>query len=568
MTLALRNPVELQAENAELRRRLEETEATLQAISGGEVDAFLIRHGSEDRVLVLGGVDRPYRLLIERMSQGAATLSVDGTVVYANRRLAELLGAGLSGLLGVSLGDFLAEADRPALADLLTRGLSGDAELELILERSDGKSLPALLSASRLLEEEDVLCLIVTDLTQKKRQEVERERLLEEQSARVAAERTTAVLRETDRRKDEFLAMLAHELRNPLAPLRNGIQVLSLVGGQDPTADKTREMMSRQVESLIRLVDDLLDVSRVSQGKIQLQKEPAELCQVVAGALESCRPVIDERGHQLEVELPEEPLPVVIDAVRISQVVINLLNNAAKFTPPGGRIGLSLERIGEAKDAVVKIRDSGIGIAPEMLPRIFGLFAQADPSVSRSEGGLGIGLTLARRLVEMHGGRLHAESAGLGKGSEFVVRIPLSMGEAVPGGERPAIEGPQRSSSLRILVVDDNRDAGESLSILLRLFGHEVRQAFDGPHAVTVAEDFGPDVVLLDIGMPGMSGYEVAEELQARPALANARLIALTGYGSAEDRSRSHAAGFHAHLVKPVELAALEPILAAIPAAS
>jgi CheY-like chemotaxis protein len=377
-----------------------------------------------------------------------------------------------------------------------------------------------------------------------------------------------AALRETDRRKDEFLAMLAHELRNPLAPLRNGLQVLNLIGSKDEAAQKTREMMGRQVESLVRLVDDLLDVSRVSRGKLQLHKRVVDLKVVVLLAVENCRAIIDDRRHELQLSLPEAPLPVEVDPLRLSQVVVNLLNNAAKFTPRGGRIGLTIEPGADASEVVLRVRDNGIGIAPEMLPQIFDLFIQADPTVSRAEGGLGIGLTLVRSLVEMHGGRLHAASDGLGRGCEITVRLPLFKGESEPAappevaGETPAPTRP----ALRILVVDDNRDAGESLTDLLRLLGHDVRQEWDGPQAVAAAVEFLPDLILLDLGMPGMSGFEVAEELRSRPALQKARLVALTGYGSPEDRSQSQAAGFHHHLVKPVELAVLEPILASIAA--
>jgi CheY-like chemotaxis protein len=373
------------------------------------------------------------------------------------------------------------------------------------------------------------------------------------------------VLREADRRKDEFLAMLAHELRNPLAPLSHGLEVLNRIGPREPAAQKACQMMSRQVQSLIRLVDDLLDVSRVSQGKIQLQRELIPLRQVVSRAIESSRPFIDERRHQLEVTLPEDPLWIDADPVRVPQVVINLLNNAAKFTPPGGRLAIAIEKAADSPHALVRIRDSGIGISADMMARIFDLFIQADPTVSRAEGGLGIGLTLSRRLVEMHGGSLHAQSAGLGQGSEFVIRFPLSAQAGESGREAgPRAAAPARAKPLRLLIVDDNRDAGESLAVLLRILGHDVRQVFDGQKAVALAAEFVPDVVLLDIGMPGMSGYEVAAELQALPALSHTRLVALTGYGSAEDRTRTREAGFHHHLVKPLELAALEPILLAL----
>jgi PAS domain S-box-containing protein len=567
MSTASQTPEGLRRENDDLRQRLEEAEATIRAISGGEVDAFLVRQGAEDQVLVLDGVDRPYRLLIERIQQGAVTLTADGTIIYTNRCFAQMVVAPAADLLGTTLSEYVLAPDRPTLAQLLKQGLAADAECELSLRHGGDATLLALLTASPLVEREGILCLVVTDLTQQKRHELERERLAQEHSARVAAERASEALREADRRKDEFLAMLGHELRNPLAPIRNGLQVLNLIDATEPEAQQTRAMMGRQVDNLVRMVDDLLDVGRVTQGKIKLQKERTDLKAVLTRAVESCRGFVDEHGHRLVVTLPDEPLPVEADVIRVAQVVINLLNNAAKFTPRGGTVSLSAERDAGADQAVVRVRDSGVGIAPGMLPKVFDLFAQVDPTVARSEGGLGIGLTLARRLVEMHGGSLEAASAGLGHGSEFIVRLPLAPGSATADGARPAGEpatGRAHVPGRRILIVDDNRDSAESLAVLLRLLGHDVHLAYDGTQALQVAADFVPEMVLLDIGLPGTSGYEVARDLWSQAALRDVRVVALSGYGSADDRQRSLDAGFYEHLVKPVDIGVLESLLAAM----
>jgi PAS domain S-box-containing protein len=367
-------------------------------------------------------------------------------------------------------------------------------------------------------------------------------------------------LREGDRRKDEFLALLAHELRNPLAPIRNGVEIMKMIGLGDPQLQQLRDMLERQVLHMSRLVDDLLDVSRITRGKITLRKEPMDLAAVVARAVETSRPLIDARRHELAVTLPPEPLRVQADPTRLAQVFANLLNNAAKYTQEGGRIGLTAARTGT--EVEVRVRDSGIGIAPEMLPRVFDLFAQADQSLEHSDGGLGIGLTLVRTLVEMHGGTVQAFSEGPARGSEFVVRLPL-LAEPLLGGQARAgtREERQAASARRVLVVDDNQDTALSLGLLLQLQGHEVFAAHDGPGALQAAQDYRPDAVLLDIGLPGMDGYEVARRIRLLPELERVLLVAMTGYGQEEDKRRSQAAGFNAHLVKPADLDALKVLL-------
>jgi PAS domain S-box-containing protein len=386
--------------------------------------------------------------------------------------------------------------------------------------------------------------------------------------AAVAVENTQLyqALRETDRRKDEFLATLAHELRNPLAPIRNALQILRMPRVDAGTVERSREMMERQVHHLVRLVDDLLDVSRVMRGKIELRREPVELATVVARAIETVQPLVDAQGHELSVRISPESLLIDGDPVRLAQVVGNLLTNAAKYTESGGRIWLTAERDGDM--AALRVRDNGIGIAPAMLPRIFELFVQVDHASTKAQGGLGIGLTLVKNLVEMHNGIVQARSDGLGRGSEFVVRLPLSVVkvEQEQGGQA----GPQTqppTSGYRLMVVDDNRDAADSLAMLLRLQGHEVRVAYSGVAALEMTKAYSPDVVFLDIGMPGMDGYEVARRLRQQPGLEKVVLAALTGWGQQEDRRRTAEAGFNHHLVKPPEPKAVESVLAGLKSA-
>ena len=365
-------------------------------------------------------------------------------------------------------------------------------------------------------------------------------------------------IQEADRRKNEFLAMLAHELRNPLAPIRCAVHILRQCDSDQPETHWAQDVIDRQVQQMARLVDDLLDISRITRGKITLRMEPVDLATVVSRAVETSRPLIDLRQHELMVSLPQEPLRVEADVTRLAQVVANLLNNAAKYTEEKGRIWLTAERQGG--DAVLRVRDSGAGIPEDMLSSIFELFTQLDRSLDRAQGGLGIGLTLVRSLVALHGGRVQAFSAGPNKGSEFVVRL-RALAETRPQEQsEESGECPVPCAPRRVLVVDDNADGADSLALHLRLSGHEVQVAYSGPAALKVAEPFRPDVVLLDIGLPGMDGYEVARRLRQQPGLADVVLVAVTGYGTDEDRSRSQEAGFDAHLVKPVDADALPPL--------
>lgn len=561
MTQRFLSPEALALENQQLRARLEEAEDLIRAINSGSVDAFLVQKGAEDQVLVLDGVDKPYRLLIERMAQAAVTLTEDGTIIYANRRLSDLLGESTAVLVGAELADYLQVADRPAFRKILAE-TDGDAEMDASMRGPSGALIPVHLAAATLLQPPRILSLVITDLREQKRQESERLAHIEEQAARRVAESAAESLREADRRKDEFLAMLAHELRSPLAPIRNGLEILDRLSSQDPTIVKTRTIMTRQVESLVRLVDDLLDASRVSQGKIELKRERMDLRTSVTRALESAQGFIEKRQQKLEVALPDQPIYLNGDTIRLAQAVINLLSNASKFTPAGGEITLTVRREGD--QASIVVRDTGMGIRPDMLSRIFELFAQVNASMGRTEGGLGIGLTLSRRLIELHGGTLEGASEGVNKGSQFTIRLPVEPVTARVQTASCSEESPAVVTSRRILVVDDNRDAAESLTILLNLLGHESRTEIDSENAVRSVREFKPDLVLLDISMPGMSGYEIANLIRQQPELGTVRVVAVSGYGSERHRQRSLSTGFDGHLVKPVGVEQLEEILRSI----
>jgi PAS domain S-box-containing protein len=374
--------------------------------------------------------------------------------------------------------------------------------------------------------------------------------------------RRIEVLEETGRRMNEFLAMLAHELRNPLAPIRNAVGLMRSKRIDDPTLQWSRDVIERQTAHLARLVDDLLDVSRITSGRLTLQKERLNISVIFDRAVEASRPLIEARNQVLEVQLPERSVWVEGDLVRLSQIVLNLLNNAAKYTPQGGRIWLGADR--EDALVLIRVRDSGVGISPELRTRIFDLFTQGSRTLDRADGGLGIGLTLVERLVALHGGTVEVRSEGANQGSEFIVRLPAVTAPARSDIARDEEDRPPAAQVCRrVLVVDDNRDATESMSMLLSVWGHDTRTAHDGPMALEVASEFQPEFVLLDIGLPGMDGYEVARRLQAMPGLKNTVLVAMTGYGQEEDRLRSKAAGFARHMVKPADPAKLRSLIEA-----
>jgi signal transduction histidine kinase/ActR/RegA family two-component response regulator len=380
--------------------------------------------------------------------------------------------------------------------------------------------------------------------------------------ALIEAKKAEDGLKEADKRKDEFLATLAHELRNPLAPIGNALQLLKLTGNKPEILENVRGIMENQVQQMVRLVDDLMDVSRITQGKIELRKERVMLGDIIKNAVEIAKPLIEENNHTLMVKLPAEVIWLEADFTRIAQVFSNLLNNAAKYTERGGTIEISARM--EDQKVHVSMQDNGLGIPPEKLKHIFDLFAQVDSSIERSRGGLGIGLTLVKKLVEMHGGTIQAESMGLGKGSEFIICLPTTNMETTSATSAIDELIPKKSHSYRILVVDDNEASAKTMMWTMEMLGHTSQIAHDGPSGIELSKSFYPDIVLLDIGLPGMNGYEVCQAMRKDPVLKNTVYVAQTGWGQKEHLERSNAAGFDYHLVKPVDINVLKNIISAL----
>ena len=436
--------------------------------------------------------------------------------------------------------------DELPMQKALARGVPIDDELYDV-ERADGKRLKLIVRANPIRDASGAVVggvAVGVDVT--------------------ALKNAEQALKEADQRKDEFLAMLGHELRNPLAGIRNALQLIRAPGATDQDLAWAYDVTERQMQNLVRLIDDLLDVSRITTGKVRLRRERVDAAAVVARAVASARPFIESRRHELSVTVADVPMPMEGDPTRLEQIIANLLNNAAKYTDEGGHIRLTAEVEGD--EAVIRVRDDGVGIAPETLPTLFELFAQADSSIDRARGGLGIGLTLARTLTAMHGGRVSGSSEGAGRGSEFTVRLPLlrardGTGDGDGGAARDSARAPGRSGPRRVLIVDDNLDTLQGMATLLKLSGHEVVTALDGVSAVATALEQRPEFILLDIGLPGMSGYEVAETLR-REGMTDAVLIAVSGYARENDRLRSRQAGFDHHLGKPVELEVVLALLA------
>jgi signal transduction histidine kinase/ActR/RegA family two-component response regulator len=376
-------------------------------------------------------------------------------------------------------------------------------------------------------------------------------------------EERSVALREADRRKDEFLATLAHELRNPLAPVMNSLELMKDANGDVELVEQSRATVERQIGQMVRLIDDLLDVNRITRNKLELKLERVELAAILGHAVESCRPLYDRAGHELDIASPPEPIYLSADPVRLAQVFVNLLTNSCKYTEPGGQVWLSVVR--QDNEVALTIRDTGVGIPREMLTKVFDLFTQVDRSLERTAGGLGIGLSLVKRLVEMHGGAVTAHSEGQDQGSEFVVRLPILV---EPIEREPAYESPSSKAlptpARKILVVDDNRDSAHTLALLLKRTGNQTRTAHDGAEAVETAADYAPDVILLDIGLPKMNGYEACRAIRELPRGKEIAIVALTGWGQDEDRRKSDEAGFDGHLVKPVALADLMKLLTSL----
>lgn len=642
---------------AALVRRLEEAEELVGAIRSGAVDAFIVGQGSEGRVYKLETADRPYRVFVESMQQGAITLDADGVILFCNPFALDLLRLSSQQTAGRTLRDFIASNDLTAFDALIVQARQRAATAEIAIARHDGTVVPVLVAMSPFaLDQMSAISVLLTDLTERRhhealwqaqaelRQSEEKFRTLAETLPQVVwtsdadgtldyvnarwtqysglnlaqtlspegiatihpddatatrtrwaeavrngtpFERQIRCRRSVDgvyrwflcralpvkdpsgrivkwfgtstdiddelqamRRKDEFVATLAHELRNPLAPIRNAVEVLSLNDQLAPDLCAARDIIGRQVTQMTRLIDDLLDVSRISLNRLQLRKELVELAAVVAQAVETIRPRAEASDLELSIDLPPTPVHVEADPIRLAQVFANLLDNACKYTERGGRVSLGVAVQGG--EVVARVRDTGIGIATDFLPHLFDKFSQAVPALERAQGGLGIGLALVQGLLDLHGGAVSAFSEGPGRGSEFVVRLPVAQRAAPTVGEAH-VEHASLVPRRRILVVDDNRDSTESLSMLLQLQGHEVAMAYDGLQALDMCERFRPEVVLLDIGMPKLNGYEACRRIREQPWGRDILLIAQTGWGQEEDRTRTRAAGFDAHLTKPID---------------
>jgi PAS domain S-box-containing protein len=493
-----------------------------------------------------------YRRLFQTARDGILILDADTLkIIDANPFMTEMLGYTLDEFLGKELWQIGLfedkQASQTAYEELKAKGYIRYDHLPL--ETKDGKRAEVeFVSNVYEVDHRPIAQCNIRDISERSRLE----RKMHEQAE---------VLADLHRRKDEFLAMLSHELRNPLAPIMNAVHLLRLQKQENRIQHQARTVIERQVGQLTRLVDDLMDVARITTGRVQLRPDRIVVSSIVERAVETVRPQIDQRRHVFTVSLPPHPIWLNADAARLEQVVVNLLTNAAKYTSEGGHIWLTVQQ--EGNECVLRLRDTGVGIAPELLPRIFDMFTQADRSLDRSQGGLGIGLALVQRLVEMHAGRVEAKSE-LGKGSEFVVHLPVALPSEPPmlspavGSAKPA------ATALRVLVVDDNVDTAETLASLLLESGHEVRIGHDGPTALEVAHSFQPDVVLLDIGLPGLSGYEVAKRLRQQSVLRNLVLVAVTGYGQESDRRSSREAGFDHYLVKPADFDKVRQILATV----
>jgi PAS domain S-box-containing protein len=512
---------------------------------------LLAKH--EQVALALTESEQRFRLLVEQVKDYAIFMvDLEGRATSWNEGVLRVLGFAEAEFIGVDVGKsiFTLEDQIRGVpeAELEQAAIAGTASNDRWMRRKDGGHFWASGITSALYDPRGRLIgytKVMRDLTQSKEAE--------------------DALKQADRRKDEFLATLAHELRNPLAPIRNSLHILKLASTNDHTLENLCSMLERQVHHLVRLVDDLLEVSRITRGKIELRREFVDLAVIARNAIETSRPLIDAGNHQLTVSLPTEPILLWGDPIRLGQVFANVLNNAAKYTYENGRIWFTAKKDGN--DVVISIRDNGMGIPAEMLPNVFEMFMQVDRTTKRAQGGLGIGLTLVKSLVELHGGKIGVHSDPTERGSEFIIRLPIYVATEVEvePREQPPASSPKLVSELkecRVLVVDDNADAATSLRILLKLQGALVEVAHNGPDALEAIEKSHPNVVLLDIGMPEMDGYEVAERVRKNRVYDDIVLIALTGWGQEEDRQRTRAAGFNHHLVKPANLAELQELLA------
>jgi PAS domain S-box-containing protein len=510
---------------------------------GNQIGQFMKRKHSEQALRIS---EASTRLMIDNALDGIVTIDQQGLITEWNRQAEVIFGWSHQEALGKSLAKLIIphayrDAHAQGMQRFLTDGSSNilNKRIEVDALNREGETFPIELTVTDLkLGECYYFTAFIRDITGRKKSE--------------------AALKEADRRKDEFLATLAHELRNPLAPLSNALNILQLPGVNVERSTEAIGIMRRQTQQIIRLVDDLLDVSRISHGKIELRKEHITLNEAVNHALETAKPPIEAAGHTFSVQLPDHPLWLNADLIRLSQILVNLLNNAAKYTPPRGHIWLEVEK--ENNMVMVRIRDTGMGIPANMLPKIFDMFTQVDSSIEKSHGGLGIGLMLVKSLVELHGGNIEAHSKGTNQGSEFVIRLPLAVSQQRADIQAIEVLKEIATGKLRVLVVDDNHASAQTLGWMAEMLGHEVQLAHDSISALNMAKSFLPEVILLDIGLPGMSGYEVCKKMREEPLLQHSLIVAQTGWGQQEHRQRSKEAGFDQHMVKPVKIDDLEKL--------
>lgn len=492
--------------------------------------------------------------LLAKLPAAAYICNADGTIAYYNERAARLWGrepklndpadrycgsAKLYSIAGIPISHDQCWMARAILEDREFEGC------EVLIERPDGSRFSVLAYANPLHDDAGNISggvNVLVEVTERKW--------------------GSQVMQEADRSKTEFLALLAHELRNPLAPLRNGLQILKLARDDRAAVEEARAMMERQVGQMVRLIDELLELSRIANGKIELQRERLDIATAITDAIESSRPLIESSGHHLTVVLPPQPTYVNADRTRLAQVFTNLLNNSARYTLRGGQIRLRAEQQGN--QVIVSLKDNGIGIPPHRLSRIFDMFSATDASRENAQSGLGIGLSLVRAVVDMHGGKVEAHSAGCGAGSEFIVRLPAAPSPIKPSDMEEDENDIGSSACYRILVVDDNADSALSLTLMLKMMGHDTQMVHDGLSAIHAAESYRPDVILLDIGLPELSGYEVCRRIREQPWGKRMVIIAQTGWGQDEDRRKSKEMGFSFHLVKPIDPIVLGKLLASV----
>lgn len=535
-------------------RPIDDSAALIRDAQGHVVGSVLVFRDITDRRRAEHAIavsEIRYRRLFESAKDGILILNADtAKITDANPFIGELLDYSLSELMGKELWEIGLfkdiEANKVAVQELQEKHYIRYEDLPL--KTKTGRLIDVEFVSNVYIEgQQPVIQCNIRDITDRKRLASDLRQYTDD-------------LLDADRRKNEFLAMLAHELRNPLAPIRNALQIMRLTGTEGQAVQLASAMMERQINQMVRLVDDLLDISRISRGKIELQTGRIELASSIRHAVEAVRSLYQNMNHELTVTLPPQPIYLNADPTRLAQVVGNLLNNACKFTDKGGHIALVVER--EGSHAIIRVRDSGIGITAEELSRIFDMFVQGDTSLERAVSGLGIGLTLVKNLVEMHGGTVEAKSAGKGQGSEFVVRLPIIVEAPILPPPVPNDSELPTTTGYRILVVDDNYDSATSLAMLLKLTGNEMHVAYDGLEAVEAAATFKPDVILLDIGLPKLNGYEACRRIRELPSGKKIVIVALTDWGQEEDQEKSRHAGFDSHIVKPVELAVLTRLLA------